>query len=134
MLKRLLILLIVPLVACAGSRPIVQGPVYPRELPRARTLDIQVFRHETTIELTNTTEQRFGPVRLWLNGRFARDLPGFDVGQTLELPLDSFRDEFSESFRAGGFFATVKPDRLVLAEIETEGALLSLVVVGETDL
>lgn len=133
MLKRSLLLAVLVLGACAGPRPIVQGPVYPRDLPRTRTLDIQVFRHETTIELTNTTARRFGPVRLWLNGRFARDLGGLDVGQTVEMPLASFRDEYSEAFRAGGFFATEKPDRLVLAEIETGQELLGLIVVGETD-
>ncbi len=119
--------------ACTSHAPIVPGPVYPGEMMREETLDIQVFRRTQTIELTNTTARRFGPGTLWLNARFARAIDGLDVGQTLVLPLAEFRDEFSERFRAGGFFATEKPYRLVLAELETEGRMRGLVVVGSTD-
>jgi hypothetical protein len=102
-------------------------------MTREETLDIQVFRRTQTIELTNTTARRFGPGTLWLNARFARAIDGLDVGQTLVLPLAGFRDEFSDSFRSGGFFATEKPYRLVLAELETEGRMRGLVVVGSTE-
>ena len=45
-------------------------------------------------------------------------IDGLAVGQTLRLPLGTFRNEFSEAFRGGGFFAPERPERLVLAELE----------------
>ncbi len=122
------------LAGCSsGPTQIRQGPVYKSDLTRAPTANIQVFRRSTTIELTNTTAQAFGPSTIWLNGRFGRAIDGLAVGQSLELRLAEFRDQFDEAFRGGGFFATEKPDRLVLAELETDGKLVGLVVVGGED-
>jgi hypothetical protein len=122
------------LTGCSGGpSPIMPGAVYPAGLARGATLDIQVIRRETAIELTNTTARKFGASRLWLNGRFSRAIEGLGVGQTIELPLSSFRDEFSEAFRGGGFFATEKPDRLVLAELESGGELMGLIVVASQE-
>lgn len=127
------------LIACAsalllgcssGPRPIPQGPVYPAALPHGPTLDVQVIRRGPSIGLTNTTARAFGPSRLWLNGRYALDLPGLGVGQNVELRLSDFKDEYSESFRGGGFFATENPDRLALAELESGGEMLGLIVVS----
>lgn len=123
------------LAGCASDNTRIDaGPVYPtRLLPAAETLDIQVFRDGQHIELTNTTARSFGPSWLWLNGRFGLQIEGLAIGQTLRLPLRSFRDEFGEPFRAGGFFATEKPERLVLAEIQTGDTLAGLVVVGPVE-
>lgn len=125
------------LTGCMGAREIKQGSIYPssQTLKRGTTLDIQVFRRDTKIELTNTTAQSFGKCKMWLNGRFSRDIDSLAVGQTLVLPLNGFKDEFGYSFRGGGFFASEKPDRLVLAEIQPENAnqpeMLALVVIGD---
>ena len=108
------------------------GPVYP-ELAQADTLDIQVVRDVTVIRLTNTTANSLGPARLWVNRWFSLPVERFDVGQTLELSLWDFRDQYGESFQAGGFFSTQKPERLVLAQIETGGTLHGLVVVATAD-
>lgn len=106
---------------------------FPREVARGKTLDIQVFREAQYIEFTNTTASAYGPSTLWLNGRYCRPIEGLAIGQTLKLRLNEFRDEFHEPFREGGFFATEKPDRLVLAQLETgdgTGVMYGLVVVG----
>jgi hypothetical protein len=125
------------LVFSTGCRTaqIREGPVYRAAIPAAETLDIQVFRHQTEIEFTNTTARNFGPGTIWLNRRFGRHIDGLEVGQTVRFPLRDFRDRFGESYRAGGFFAVERPERLVVAELETEQAgsdrvILGLVVVG----
>lgn len=107
---------------------------YPTGVARGKTLDIQVFRETQYIEFTNTTATAYGPSTLWLNGRYCLPIEGLAIGQTLKFRLNEFRDEFSEPFREGGFFAIEKPDRLVLAQLETNGdagpVMLGLVVVG----
>jgi hypothetical protein len=81
-------------------------------------LDVQVFRHPTELEFTNTTARTFGPCTLWLNGRYQHDLSGLAVGQTVHLNLKEFRDEFGEHFSAGGFWAADDPELLALTQIE----------------
>jgi hypothetical protein len=108
---------------------------FPPGLKQSETLNIQVFRRETRVELTNTSARAFSDFTLWLNRRFSRPITSFDVGQTLDLPLSEFRDEFSEKFRGGGFFAAEAPEHLVQAQIEAKGVdgkpvLLGLVVVA----
>lgn len=105
------------------------GPAYPA-MDQEQTLDIQVVRDETVITLTNTTVMPFKDARLWLNRWYSHPVDRFDVGQTLELSLWEFYDEFGEPFEAGGFFATRRPDRLVLAQLEADGELYGLVVVA----
>ena len=53
------------------------------------------------------------------------------VGQTIELRQDSFRDQYGEAFRGGGFFATRKPQRVDLVQLETSDGMLGLVAVGK---
>jgi hypothetical protein len=117
------------LVGCAGQRDIEQGTVYPTGLKRGTTLDIQVIRRSTKIELTNTTSRPFAKSTLWLNGRYSKEIDGLAVGQKLTFWLREFKDEYGESFRGGGFFATRRPEMLALAEIQTGDEMLGLVVV-----
>ncbi|MEM9064567.1 MAG: hypothetical protein AAGB51_03660 [Planctomycetota bacterium] len=115
---------------------------YPYELAQAETLDIQVFLNPTTIEFTNTTARAFGASRVWLNQRYSREINGLDVGETKVLSLGEFRDRFGDEFPGSGFFATERPERLVLAQLETEQpdalgvsarVLLGLVAIAEGD-
>lgn len=130
----LIVLLLSVLGACSSApKQIVQGEKYPDKIRRAGSVDIQVFRHDTDIEFTNTTARSFGPSTLWLNGRFSHRLDGLALGQTMKLPLKSFTDEFGEHFRGGGFFATQRPERLGLAELQTGDELLGLIVVGNEE-
>lgn len=119
----LLLILATLLPACAAPRnPVPYARLYPASPPRAKTLDIQVFRETHYLELTNTTARAFGPSTIWLNSRYSRPIDGLAVGQTLRLRLTDFRDENYEAFRAGGFFAVDAPEPLVLAELETDDA------------
>lgn len=112
---------------------------FPAGLAQSETLDVQVIRGpETRITMTNTTARGFGPSTLWINGRFSRPIMGFQAGQTLSLDLYDFRDEFGERFRAGGFFATKAPEKVMHAQLETlidgDTQLLGLVVVDQDDI
>lgn len=111
--------------------------IYPEYPDRVETLDIQVFRQSKHVKLTNTTATAYGPSVLWLNAWYSRPIDGLAVGETLRLPLKSFRDEHAYAFRGGGFFAVEKPERLALAELEIERegfpVFLRLVVVGGED-
>jgi hypothetical protein len=118
------------LASCApGPNADLAGPEYPIR-DQGRTLDIQVVRDETRIRLTNTTARGFGAGRLWINRWYSLPIERLEVGQTLDLDLWDFRDRHGEPFQAGGFFATRKPERLVLAQLESGDELLGLVVVG----
>lgn len=112
---------------------------FPAELAQTETLDIQVIRRpETRITMTNTTARSFGPSTVWLNGRFSRPIDGFRAGQTLTLDLYDFRDEFGETFRAGGFFATKAPEKIMHAQLETlvdgDSRMIGLVMVDQDDI
>lgn len=100
------------------------------QLDKAEVLDIQVFRNVTTLELTNTTARSFEDATIWLNQRYSMPIGGLDIGESLELPLRRFVDEYGDTFRAGGFFATRDPDPVVLAQLESEGVLYGLLMGG----
>ncbi|MBS0195374.1 MAG: hypothetical protein JSR77_01315 [Planctomycetes bacterium] len=110
------------MLSACSPEPLVAGRVYPAESPIAdQTLDIQVFRREGELEFTNTTARAFGPGIVWVNRRFSCPIPGLALGQSVSLPLHDFKDEYSASFRAGGFFAREAPDRVVSCELEIPG-------------
>lgn len=65
-------------------------------------------------------------------------LPIIDIGDTVTLALTDTADEFGDSFRAGGFFASEPPQRLVLVQVEQQGDdgkphMLGLIVVNSAD-
>jgi hypothetical protein len=111
---------------------------YPTAAVRdAGTLDIQVVRNAKVIGFTNTTAREFGPSTVWVNRWYSRPIDGLKVGETVSLPLDEFKDVYSDTFRAGGFFAKENPDVVVLCELEStsEGGattMYGLVVVKGT--
>lgn len=124
--------------SCASSRRGEAGaPAYPA-LDQGRTLDIQVVRRGTQVEMTNTTARAYEHGRIWLNRRFSREIDEknpWRVGTTLHFSLFEFVDENGERFRGGGFFAAEAPAKLVQAQLETsdekgERMMLGLVVVG----
>lgn len=123
--------------ACSNAPlPIVQGRGFPPGLRQAEVLDVQVFRHETRIEFTNTTARAIPAGTMWLNRRFSRAMPAIGVGETMDLALDEFQDEYGSRFRGGGFFATREPETLVQAQIECADAdgkpkLLGMIVMGQ---
>ncbi|MBL0920944.1 MAG: hypothetical protein IBJ10_02315 [Phycisphaerales bacterium] len=118
-------------LTCCGGGTVDYAREFPRDTARAPSLGIQVVRDTTEIRLTNTTSRAFGPSTLWLNRWYSRPIDGLGVGETLTLQLASFRDESSEAFRGGGFWATKQPQRIVSADLESEGELLGLVVIAD---
>ncbi|MGQ0629297.1 MAG: hypothetical protein ACT4PL_14495 [Phycisphaerales bacterium] len=129
--RLLLVLGVATLCGCARSLrsgEVGDGAMYP-EVQQSEVLDIQVFRDETEVRFTNTTARSFGPSRLWLNQWFSRPIDGLEVGQSMTLDLRSFEDRYGDGFRAGGFFATELPDKVVLAQLENDGRLLGMIVV-----
>lgn len=123
---------VVAFPGCTSNRdPNLAGPEYPAVKKQMQTLDIQVVRSETGVTLTNTTARSFGRSRLWINRWYSREIESLGVGETLELPLNSFRDIYGESFRAGGFWATREPQRVELVQLETADSMLGLVAVGK---
>lgn len=117
---------------CRSSGPveITDGAAYPA-LKQIQVFDIHVLRADTKIAMTNTSSHAFGPCRMWLNQWYSRELPGFGVGESMTLELDSFKDRYGTAFRAGGFWAIENPEKLVLAQIEEAQTLVGLVVIGE---
>ncbi len=110
------------------------GPSYPMTMPMGEVHDIQVFRDVGTMRFTNTTPNQFGESRIWINQRFSRLFEGVAPGETVELPLIEFVDEYGDTFRAGGFFANRSPEPLVLVQIESgegESAVLDGFLVVE---
>ncbi|MEQ8770183.1 MAG: hypothetical protein RIB60_06710 [Phycisphaerales bacterium] len=107
---------------CSGPVQTSQrGPApraYPFEPGQSQVHDIQVFRDGTRLRLTNTTAGSFGPGTLWVNRRFSHPVNGLGVGESLDLDLYDFVDEFGDAFRAGGFFAKQDPDPVVIVQYE----------------
>ena len=127
------------LQGCSGISHTNTAPTPPveRNLDQTRVLDIQVARRNTRISMTNTTANDLGPGTLWVNQRFARDIEGLAVGQTIDLSLKEFYNEEGEPFRAGGFFAIEDPVNVVLVQYATEDdtgneQLLGFIVVENT--
>ncbi len=118
---------------CAGGPEMDAAQRYPGEKPVGQTVDVQVLRGEGEITMTNASARGFGPVRMWLNQWYALPIDGLAVGETKTIRLDRFVDEHGERFRVGGFFATKAPERLVLAQFETEEEMVGLIVVRPRD-
>jgi len=121
---------------CTGPAKSADGRTYPEQLERRPIADIHVLRDVNRITLTNTTGESFESPTLWINAWYKLDLEGFDPGETLTLDLGDFRDQYGDRFSGGGFFSARRPDRLVLAELETGPAddrvLRGLVVIDGT--
>lgn len=123
-----------PLAGClTGERgtSLDAGLAYPDEKAQDRVLNVQLIRDQAELSLTNTTATPFGPTVIWLNQEFSYEISGLEIGETVALPLNEFRNEYGKRFRAGGFFATERPKNVVLAQLEQKDSegLLGIVVV-----
>lgn len=96
-----------------ASRP------YPRQLHTTHTVDMQVFRHDTNIEIVNSTAQSYSDFDLWVNQQFVRHVDGLPAGKSIELSLWDFRNDFGDAFNAGGFFRAFPATPVRLVEIQT---------------
>lgn len=92
---------------------------YPETITQGEVFDVQVFRDVSVLKFTNTTTRDFGQSVIWINKRYSLAIPGFASGESVELDLHLFVDEFGDVYRAGGFFAQRTPAPVVLVQIET---------------
>jgi hypothetical protein len=94
------------------------GPVYPEDAPMVSVLDIQLFRDVTVLRFTNSTTMDLPAGTMWLNKRYSAPMPGAASGETVEMDLRQFVDEFGDTYKAGGFFAQREPAPVVLAQVQ----------------
>ena len=106
---------------CEGVRydPARATRPYPQELHHANSVNIQVFRHDTSIEIINATTQSFKDFDIWINQRYVHRLDSLLVGQTVHVSLWEFYDVRGESFNAGGFWRADDPGLVRLVEIQS---------------
>jgi hypothetical protein len=112
------------IAALSGCQPASYNPAmatraYPEQLHTTDTVDMQVFRDDTTIELVNTTANTYTDVDVWLNQRYVLRVDELPAGGSLTLSLWDFYDERGEVFNAGGLFRSVDPTPLRLVELQT---------------
>ena len=115
---------------CQTVRPELGKP-YPAEAPKVAVLDVQVFREVNRLRLTNTSGVTFGPSTVWVNAAYALPIDGLAIGDRLDLHLGEFRNEYGQTFRAGGFFSTQIPTHVVKAEIVDDRGRYEMIVVRD---
>lgn len=120
--------IVLALVGCSAGGPVSYARTFPGAKERAEPIDVQAVWLEQELVITNTTARPIPAGSLWVNEWFNRPFDGLAVGETVRLRLTDFRDEFSEPFRAGGFFATRESDRVVSVVLEHDDTLTPLVV------
>ncbi len=121
------------LAACSSDAEtgFIEREIYPANIRQSKSLDIQVFRDSTTIHFTNSTAVSIPACTMWLNAWYSTPFKGLAVGESIEMSLFDFKDQYGDTFRAGGFFASDRPTKLVLAQLEVGDEMLGLVVVDD---
>ena len=104
------------------SDPSLATRAYPASLHEPRSIDIQVFRDGTDIEIVNSTARSYQNFDLWINQRYVRRVESLAAGQTIRLSLWDFRDELGDVINAGGLFRTDEPTPVRLVEIQVDDA------------
>ncbi len=128
------------LAACSSTstRNFQEARPYPAGVSHTGVVDVQVVRDGTGISAANTSGKSFADARMWVNRRFSRAIGEWKAGDRIALDLREFYDQHGDPFRAGGFFATRRPDPVVIVEVE-HGATVSpemtglVVVKGEAE-
>ena len=106
-------------------------PSYPHHLHQANSVNIQVFREDTSIELVNATTRAYTEFDLWINQRYTSRIESLPAGATVRVSLWDFYDERGESLNAGGLFRSDEPTPVRLVEIQTgdEQPLVGLITI-----
>jgi hypothetical protein len=104
---------------------------YPRDRHTTNTLDMQVFRRGTDMEIVNSTAHSYRNINLWVNQRYVLPIESLAAGETKRVSLWDFFDEYGERFYAGGFFRSYPATPLRLVQIETadDQPLLGLITI-----
>lgn len=117
---------------CASNESgFIEQPIYPANKRQSRVLDIQAYRDGTHIRFTNSTATAIPACTMWVNSWFSKQIPGVGIGETVSYDLYEFLDQYGDSFRAGGFFASDRPAKVVLLQLEMNNEIVGLIVVGE---
>ncbi len=120
-------------VGCQDIRfdPARATPSYPHHLHQANSVNIQVFREDTSIELVNATTHAYTDFSLWINQRYTSRIKSLPAGATVRVSLWDFYDERGESLNAGGLFRSDEPTPVRLVEIQTgdEQPLVGLITI-----
>ncbi|MBT8485230.1 MAG: hypothetical protein KJO43_06600 [Phycisphaerae bacterium] len=111
----------------------VMGDAEPVMAPAS--IDVQVFRDGSEIELVNAMPRSYRDFDLWINQRYVRRVASMPAGATVRLSLREFYDMRGEVFNAGGFWRTVAstPIRMVELQMTDQTPLLGLVAIAEPD-
>ena len=121
-------------MGCVRARydPALASKPYPMDLHRAESIDIQVFRDEDFLEIVNSTPVDYVGVSVWINQRYSKAVGAIGAGETVQLPLWTFRDVRGEVFEAGGLLRTERPTpvRLVEMQVADDAPLIGLITVG----
>jgi hypothetical protein len=109
-------------LGCASRRydPALATRPYPRDLHQDHVVDVQVFRDDTRIEITNSTARSYHDFDLWINQRYVRRVESLEAGQMIRLSLWDFFDQWGQSMIAGGLWRTVPPTPVMLVEIQVD--------------
>lgn len=109
---------------------------YPYHLHTPESIDVQVFRDGTNMELVNGTGRAFADFDLWVNQRWVRRVESLPAGGRLRLSLWDFYDERGETMEAGGMWRTrgETPLRLVQIQLDDHTPLIGLVTVRDEPL
>ena len=125
-------------LATAACQPAPYVPdratrAYPRERHATETVDMQVFRNGSQIQIVNSTANSYHDFDLWVNRRYVHHIDSLPAGESLTLSLWDFFDERGERFNAGGFFRTTEPTPVRMVQIEQtpQSPLIGLVAIPE---
>lgn len=128
-----LILTFAGLCACTSHTAPGEWPAYPGHAQDS-VVNVQAFRDGSILAFTNTSGRPLGPGRLWINGAFSTPIEQVEAGAHASVDLNNCRNEFGQPFRGGGFFATERPDDVVLVQLHEEsGEMTGLIVTTRTE-
>ncbi len=104
---------------------------YPHHLHKANAIDMQVFREGDALQIVNSTPRSYRDFDLWINQRYVRRVDVLLVGDTVQISLWDFYDQWGEAFNAGGFWRTDEPMpvRLVQMQLGEDQPLIGLVMI-----
>ncbi len=116
----IIVIMTAGLAACAHQSydPLRATRPYPFEQHTTETVDIQVFRDGTKIQIVNSTARSYEDFDLWVNQRYMAHVDSMIAGETIQLSLWNFYDVYGRVFNAGGIFRTVEPTPVRLVEIQ----------------
>ena len=109
---------------------------YPNQLHTTTTVDMQVFRTDTKMEIVNSTARSYSNFDMWINQRYVAHVESLPAGQSITLSLWDFRDVYGNTFYAGGFFRTYEATPLRMVEIQpgVDQKMVGLVTIRAEDI